>query len=114
MFDSAGSFMNQVQEIVRTETASIARELESSTEDTDAAELVLEPDEADPSVVAAPPPPAQVTVEPGDLASVMAQINVRPLDDGRVALELPRTAAVALGGLLRALAAAVEGPPPVH
>jgi len=39
----------------------------------------------------------------------MSQINVRSLDDGRVAFELPRPAAVALGGLLRSLAAAVDG-----
>jgi hypothetical protein len=45
---------------------------------------------------------------------MMSQIEVRPLDDGRVALELPRPAAVALGGLLRVLAAAVEGTPAVH
>jgi hypothetical protein len=113
-FDSAGSFMAQVQEIVRSETSSIVAAVDSSTEDADAAELPLEPDEAEALPVAAPAAPARVTVEVGDLASVMSQIDVRPLDDGRVALELPRTAAVALGGLLRALAAAVEGTPAVH
>jgi hypothetical protein len=44
----------------------------------------------------------------------MSQIAVRSLEDGRVAIELPRPAASALGGLLRALAAAVEGTPAVH
>jgi hypothetical protein len=46
-----------------------------------------------------------------DLASWMSGIQVRQLDGGRVALELPRSAATAFSGLLRALAAAVEGPP---
>ena len=53
-------------------------------------------------------------VELGNLAALMSQIEIRPLADGRVALELPRPAATALGGLLRALAAAVEGNPIVH
>ncbi len=113
-FDSAGSFMTQVQAIVRPEIPSNVPALDSSTEDADAAELPLEPDEAEEPVVAPPAAPARITVELGDLASVMSQIDVRPLDDGRVALELPRPAAVALGGLLRALAAAVEGTPAVH
>ncbi len=113
-FDSAGSFMTQVQEIVRPETSSITAVLDPSVEDVDAAELPLEPDEEEPPAVTTSAAPAQVTVELGDLASVMSQIDVRPLGDGRVALELPRPAAVALGGLLRALAAAVEGTPAVH
>jgi SNF2 family DNA or RNA helicase len=113
-FDSAGSFMTQVQAIVRPETPSIVAALDPSAEDADAAELPLAPDEAEEPAVAAPAPPARITLELGDLASVMSQIDVRPLDDGRVALELPRTAAVALGGLLRSLAAAVEGTPAMH
>ena len=68
-------------------------------------------DAPEPEVAAAQ---ARITVEVGDLAAVMSQLEVRPLDNGRVALELPQTAAAALGGLLRALAAAVEGTPAVH
>jgi hypothetical protein len=91
----------------------------------DASEVGLEPDEADAPTAApattapattalATTAPARATVDFGELAAMMSQIEVRPLDDGRVALELPRPAAVALGGLLRALAAAVEGTPAVH
>ncbi len=110
------SDQTQVQAIVRPETSSMVPTLDPSAEDAeaDAAEVPLEPDEAEAPAVAAPAAPARITVELGDLASVMSQIEVRPLDDGRVALELPRPAAVALGGLLRALAAAVEGTPAVQ
>jgi superfamily II DNA or RNA helicase len=117
-FDSAGSFMTQVQEIVRPiESSSLVPALDTSTEDLDAAEPPLERDEDDPPAIAAPGAPtgsAHVAVDVDGLASLMQQINIRPLDDGRVALELPRPAAVALGGLLRSLAAAVEGTHAVH
>jgi hypothetical protein len=53
-------------------------------------------------------------LELDSLAAMMSQIEVRPLDNGRVALELSRPAAAAFGGLLRALAAAVEGTHAVH
>jgi hypothetical protein len=41
----------------------------------------------------------------------MSGIQIRSLDGGRVALELAHSEAAALGGLLRALATAVEGSP---
>jgi len=44
-----------------------------------------------------------------ELDAMMSHVVVRPLEGGRVALELPRSAAATLGGLFRALAAAVEG-----
>jgi SNF2 family DNA or RNA helicase len=113
-FDSAGSFMRQVQEIVRPATAPDDATIDSSTDDADAPALELVADEVESEPPAAGLPPAKVSVEVGDLTSVMSQIEIRPLDDGRVALELPRAAASALGGLLRALAAAVEGTPAVH
>lgn len=50
---------------------------------------------------------ARATLDVGDFMDV--RIQVRQLDGGCIALELPRTAATALGGLLRALATAVEG-----
>jgi superfamily II DNA or RNA helicase len=120
-FDSAGSFMTRVREIVRPEIPSIEvhnGENDDAIEDRaeeaiDAAQVAPEPDEADtPATV--PAVPVRTSVELGDLAAMMSQIEVRPLGDGRVALELPRPAAAALGGLLRALAAAVEGTPAVH
>jgi hypothetical protein len=60
-------------------------------------------------VTAPEAPTTRAIVEPGDIASLMSGIQIRPLEDGRIALELPRVAATALGGLLRALAAAVAG-----
>lgn len=121
-FDSAGSFMTRVRELVRPEIPPIETEADDAM---DASEAGLEPDEADAATpapaataLATPAPattaPARVTADLGELAAMMSQIEVRPLDDGRVALELPRPAAVALGGLLRVLAAAVEGTPAVH
>ncbi|MGE0867548.1 MAG: DEAD/DEAH box helicase [Kofleriaceae bacterium] len=117
LFDSAGSFMTQVQKIVGPTTPLTDAAVDSSAEETDAVQLPLEPDEADAPIITPPAEPASpmnVHVDVGDLASVMSQIHVRPLDSGRVALELPRPAAVALGGLLRALADAVDGKPAVH
>ncbi|MGE0551599.1 MAG: DEAD/DEAH box helicase [Kofleriaceae bacterium] len=116
-FESAGSFMTQVQKVVEPITSSIGPALDPSAEDADPVPLPLEPDEADAPIItspAEPAAPARVQVDVGDLASMMSQIDVRPLADGRVALELPRPAAVALGSLLRALAAAVDGTPAVH
>ncbi|HWU91254.1 MAG TPA: DEAD/DEAH box helicase, partial [Kofleriaceae bacterium] len=70
-----------------------------------------------PSPELAPPPgDADEDTRPGlDLAELTAglrHLTIRSLADGRVSLELPRPAASALGGLLRALAAAVEGTAP--
>jgi hypothetical protein len=115
-FDAAGSFMRQVQELVRPASAPEDTTIDSPTDDADAAELRLAADEVKSasSNASSSDRAAKISVEVGDLASVMSQIEIRPLDDGRVALELPRPAASALGGLLRALAAAVEGTPAVH
>jgi len=56
-------------------------------------------------------PATRAVVEVREVAALLADLRVRTLDDGRVAVELPRPAAAALGGLLRALAAAVDGSP---
>lgn len=113
-FDSAGSFMTQVQEIVRPiEISSSVPALDASADDAGTADpLEQDEDEDEARAITAPAAstsPTRVGVDVGDLASLMSQINVRSLDDGRVAFELPRPAAVALGGLLRSLAAAVDG-----
>jgi hypothetical protein len=127
-FDSAGSFMTRVRELVRpelpsNETASQAASqaaIEAAMDaaidaSIDAAQVVDEADEADEAAERAQPTasvaPGTATLELGELAAMMSQIEVRPLDGGRIALELPRSAAVALGGLLRSLASAVERAP---
>jgi superfamily II DNA or RNA helicase len=130
-FDSAGSFMTRVREIVRPVLPPSESEI-AAAEDADDGALdrpvevvdeVLDPDDAEPALAAEPVtaldrstdrPTTQATVALGDLGSLMsgiAGIQVRPLQDGRIALELPRSAATALGSLLRALAGAVEGSP---
>ena len=114
-FDSAGSFMTRVQEIIRPVLPPTELEVETSEDAVDRPDENLEPEEAEvasaPEIVVDPAASTTRTiVEPGDLASLMSGIQIRPLADGRIALELPRSAATALGGLLRALAAAVEGP----
>ncbi|HEX4422359.1 MAG TPA: DEAD/DEAH box helicase [Kofleriaceae bacterium] len=117
-FDSAGSFMTRVHEIIRPE---LPPDAEIDAADDAADDAVDRPDDSlDPDEVEAPPAlaaaateatTASATLDLGDLGSWLSGVQVRPLDDGRVALELPRSAATALGGLLRALATAVEGPP---
>ena len=72
----------------------------------------LDPDEAEAplrpvAAAATEVTTARATLDLGDLGSWISGIQIRPLDGGRVALELPRSAALALGGLLRALATAV-------
>jgi superfamily II DNA or RNA helicase len=71
---------------------------------------------ADPAPATAPaassaamPAPVTAAIDVGAVTAMMSQIAFRPLADGRVSLELSRPAATALGGLLRAFAAAVEG-----
>ena len=121
-FDSAGSFMTRVREIVEPAVPAsgsgraAAEDAERAAEASiDVVDDVLDPEDAaprppepDPSIE---PAGSRITVEPSSLAAVMSEIQIRPLDDGRVALELPRAAASALGTLLRALAAAVERAP---
>jgi hypothetical protein len=53
----------------------------------------------------------KLTLDVSDLAATLSQISIRPLEGGRISVELPRAAATSLGGLLRALASAVEGGP---
>jgi superfamily II DNA or RNA helicase len=153
-FDSSGSFMTRVRDIVRPERPPAEAAPDDTPDDApddapeagpddapddapeagpddapeagpnDAPEAA--PDdapEAAPEAVGQPPEPApphesspvgpavRVAVGLGDLTAMMSQIQVRALDDGRISLELPGPAATALGGLLRALAAAVEGTP---
>jgi hypothetical protein len=127
--------MARVHEIVRAEIPAIEADAvaqgEAEAESDAAIDLpvaALEADEPDEPEGAVPAPAtaalvspapaitaaATATIEPAELALLMSQIEVRPLDNGRIAIELPRPAAAALGGLLRALAAAVEGTPAVH
>jgi superfamily II DNA or RNA helicase len=117
-FDSAGSFMSRVHELVRAELPPSDSELEAADDAVDRPEDSLDPDEVETlpaaggAAVPAEATTARATLDLGDLGSWMSGIQVRQLDGGRVALELPRSAASALGGLLRALATAVEGTPP--
>ena len=130
-FDSAGSFMTRIKDVVRPQIpeadpeAVPAAEPEVDADDRiDAAAQAAERDadgELSVETAGSPVPvqdvsgvPGRAGVDLGELSAMMAQIEFRPLSDGRVALELPRPAAAALGGLLRALAAAVEGTPAVH
>src|SRR5262249_17665495 len=89
-FDSAGSFMTRVREIVRPELPQ--SEVDGAPDDVEvldapeAAAAADEPEEAVAPAVA----PTRATVDLGELAAVMSGIEVRPLDHGRVALELPR------------------------
>jgi hypothetical protein len=115
-FDSAGSFMTRVHELIRPELPLTDVEIDTTDDALDRPDDNLDPDEAEvtPRPVAAAAPEvttARATLDLGDLGSWISGIQVRPLDGGRVALELPRSAASALGGLLRALATAVEGTP---
>jgi SNF2 family DNA or RNA helicase len=113
-FDSAGSFMTRVHEVIRPALPPTELEIEATEDAVDRPDETIDPDEAEapsaPQIVAAQETPTtQAIVEPGDVASLMSGIQIRPLEDGRIAIALPRLAATALGGLLRALAAAVEG-----
>jgi SNF2 family DNA or RNA helicase len=112
-FDSAGSFMTRVHELTRAVLPATDVELEADA--VDRPDDSLDPDEVEstpaPAVAVAEVTTAGAPLDLNDLASWMSGIQVRQLDGGRVALELPRSAATAFGGLLRALAAAVEGPP---
>ncbi|MEO7733523.1 MAG: DEAD/DEAH box helicase, partial [Kofleriaceae bacterium] len=130
-FDSAGSFMTRVREIVPSDAPPGEPEREDAVaepSEDDASDAPHVASAADGDAHAAAPeavaadgssadasassgPPARLTLELGELTAVMSQIEVRPLADGRMALELPRAAATALGSLLRALASAVEGGP---
>jgi hypothetical protein len=115
-FDSAGSFMTRVHELIRPELPLTDVEIDATDDALDRPDDRLDPDEAEatPRPVAAAATEvttARATLDLGDLGSWISGIQVRPLDGDRVALELPRSAASALGGLLRALATAVEGSP---
>jgi SNF2 domain-containing protein/helicase-like protein/SWIM zinc finger len=114
-FDSAGSFMTRVHEIIRPVLPPSELEIEAAEDAVDRPDENLDPEDAEipsapPIAVAPETPTTRAIVEPGDVVSLMSGIQIRPLEDGRIALELPRVAATALGSLLRALAAAVEGP----
>lgn len=115
-FDSAGSFMTRVHELVRPDLPPIDVESDTSDDAVDRPDDSLDPDEveaapASPASAAAEVTTVPATLDLGDLGSWISGIQVRQLDGGRVALELPRSAATALGGLLRALATAVDGSP---
>jgi len=115
-FDSAGSFMTRMHELIRPELPPVDAELEPADEAVDRPEDGLEPDEVEALPVHAAAAATELTTACaslglGDLGSWIAGIAVRQLDGGRIALELPRSAATVLGGLLRALATAVEGSP---
>jgi hypothetical protein len=113
-FDSSGSFLTRVHEVLRQPEKPAAPDAESEAEadaDAGAAEAeagaASQPDLA----TAVPPEPGKLTLDVSDLAVTLSQISVRSLEGGRISVELPRAAATSLGGLLRALASAVEGEP---
>jgi hypothetical protein len=118
-FDSAGSFLTRLHEVVQP------REPVEPTDADEAPETFeLEAPEPPPQETPEPEPsdpgrlfpggePGRITLDIADLAATLAQVAIRPLDDGRIALELPKPAATALGALLRAVAAAVDRVPPV-
>jgi len=151
-FDSAGSFMARVREIVEPEAADGGAELDDAGPDASDAVLdrLAEPAGESPEPGESPergesPEPralrsdgsgasaagvdggvagvadsrgaaespglaaAPAGIDLGELGAMMSQVVVRSLEGDRVALELPRSAASALGGLFRALATAVEG-----
>ncbi|HEY4180566.1 MAG TPA: hypothetical protein VGM90_27165 [Kofleriaceae bacterium] len=126
-FDSSGSFLSRVREIVREEQD----EQDEQDEDRDAhvleavepAEVVADADVLD---VVSPPPPAVTPFDPDEhthrraatipatvgleeLLRAFAGIETRAVEGGRVAFELPAPAASALGGLLRSLARVIDG-----
>lgn len=113
-FDSSGSFLTRVHEIVRPE-------LGDNDSDEPCDDLVVESDldsdevsRDEPMAVppAAPLPSTEVTLPEGDvssLAKLLLQIEARPTTDGRVTIDVPAPAAAALSGLLRALASAMDG-----
>nr|MBA3539226.1 DEAD/DEAH box helicase [Deltaproteobacteria bacterium] len=107
-FDSAGSFLARVEELTRPEVV-----IEAATLDDGGDEDVVHVPEATTEGSASTDTTAVVLPELDvtTLARALSSIDVRPLADGRIAIELPGTAATALGGLLRALAAAVERTP---
>ncbi|MEO8706433.1 MAG: DEAD/DEAH box helicase, partial [Kofleriaceae bacterium] len=105
-FDSAGSFLAQVREVVEMPA--------TSSPETDSDDDELEPDDPIDAVSeiaphgVASPATTGFTLDVADLAATLSQVAVRQLAGGRLSVELPRSAATALGSLLRALAAAVE------
>lgn len=115
-FDSAGSFMTRMHELVRPDPPGVDAAVDAEDDATDDAvdrpDDVVDPDESEAqpgSPASAEATPAGAKLELGELGSWLSGLQIRPLDGGRIALELPRSAATALGGLLRALATAVEG-----
>jgi SNF2-related domain/Helicase conserved C-terminal domain len=129
-FDSSGSFLTRVHEVLRQPEQPLEQPGESEAEaeadaEAEAGGEVDAESEADAETAQAQPreagepdravagafDPGKLTLDVSDLAATLSQISVRPLEGGRISVELPRAAASALGGLLRALASAVEGGP---
>jgi SNF2-related domain/Helicase conserved C-terminal domain len=141
-FDSSGSFLTRVHEVLQQPEQPVAPNVEADAgadADADAkAEADAESDadaKAEAEAIEAKatdvdaaqgrqldagelsrgseglPDLGKLTLDVSDLAATLSQISVRPLEGGRISVELPRAAATALGGLLRALASAVEGGP---
>ncbi|MGN6110050.1 MAG: DEAD/DEAH box helicase [Kofleriaceae bacterium] len=110
-FDASGSFLSRVQELLRPD---IADPEADEASDPPPPELDLDDREPDDLAPAPPSPaapsPSLVLAAPqlDELARTLAQIEARPLAGGRVSLELPASAAGALGNLLRAVASALD------
>jgi len=112
-FDSAGSFLTRVHEVIRPQESAEQAEQAEPTESVDTEVLRLDEDDSEPEPAPTPTDcePPRLTLDVADLAATLAQLSIRPLADGRISVELPRSAAAALGGLLRVLASAVDGAP---
>jgi superfamily II DNA or RNA helicase len=110
-FDASASFISRVHQILAP-----AAEPDHGDSDTPEPEAIDDADDAEPAAPSPSPSasasshPLAITTDATELVRVLSQIEARPLGDGRIALELPAAAASALGSMLRALAAAVEGP----
>ncbi len=108
-FDSSGSFLSRVHEVLRPELADGEDPDVERVDDASGAE----PDELEPEPT--PPTNARASLDPAaiaELARTASQLEARTTGDGRIVFELPAPAAGALSGLLRALAAALDAPSP--
>jgi superfamily II DNA or RNA helicase len=101
LFDSSGSFLTRMHELVAPAADEVSGECDDPVEPM--GERDAEPEPPAPAASA-----SALAFESSDLALALAQVAIRPLADGRVSLELPRSAAGALGGLLRALASSLD------
>ena len=104
-FERGSSFLARVGQVLPA-----ASVVQPGIEDAEDAREAVEADDAPEAPATRSDPQPLAPVFP-DLATLLAEFRPRPRADGRVAIEISAQAATALGGLLRGLAAAVEGLP---